>query len=122
MDSKYRKLLRITVFLSGNAFADVPATQKGEVDHLLQYVELSNCVIDRNGTKHSGKEAVGHIQKKYDYFRDKIKSTEDFIDYSASKSTMSGKPYHVRCGGKTVTTKEWLLDELRTYRAGPSAR
>lgn len=116
-------ILILTFLLGVEAFADVPAAQRAEVDHLLRYVELSHCVIDRNGTRHTGKEAVGHIQKKYDYFRDKIRSTEDFIELSAAKSTMSGKPYRVVCeGGMTTTTQDWLLGELRAYRAGRSTR
>lgn len=110
------------MLLSADGFADIPATQKGEVEHLLQYVELSDCVIDRNGTRHPGKEAVAHIQKKYDYFRDMIQSTEDFIEYSATRSTLSGKLYRVSCDGKTMTTKKWLLEELRAYRARRRAR
>lgn len=113
----------MTFVLCTNAFADVPAAQKGEVHHLLKYVELSNCIIERNGSRHAGKEAVDHIRKKYDYFRDKIKSTEDFIDYAAAKSTMSGKPYHVSCAGAPiVSAKAWLLEELRSYRAQRDAR
>ncbi len=110
------------MLLSADAFADVPATQKGEVEHLLQYVELSDCVIDRNGTQHPGKEAVAHIQKKYDYFRDQIQSTDDFVEYPATRSTLSGKLYRVSCDDKAMTTKEWLFEELRVYRARRRAR
>ena len=54
---------------------------------------------------------------KYDYFRDDIKSTEEFIEYSASKSTMSGEYYTVTCPGfETIKTQDWLLAELKKYR------
>jgi hypothetical protein len=123
MRSKLASILIMTFILCANAVADVPLAQKGEVDHLLQYVESSDCLIDRNGSKHTGKEAVGHIRKKYDHFRDKIKTTEDFVDYAAAKSTMSGKPYHVSCpGAPTLTTGAWLLEELRSYRARRETR
>jgi hypothetical protein len=99
--------------------ADVPPAQLAEVEHLINFVQNSQCVIARNGTEHPAEEAVAHIQKKYDYFRDDIKNTEDFIEYSASRSTMSGKDYTVTCPGRgTLTTRQWLLDELSKFRAG----
>lgn len=105
--------------VSGRLLADVPADQVKEVAHLLQFVENSGCVIERNGTEHEAKEAVEHIQKKYDYFRDDIKNTEDFISYSASKSTMSGNFYTVKCRGvENMRTQDWLLQELQSYRSG----
>ena len=54
---------------------------------------------------------------KYDYFKDDIKSSEDFIKYSATKSTMSGDYYKVTCPEKkTIKTKDWLLLELKQFR------
>ena len=97
--------------------ADVPAEQKPEVEHLLEFVRQSDCIMVRNGTEHSGEYAVSHIQKKYDYFKDDINSTEAFIEYSATKSTMSGKYYTIRCSGQEeMPTQDWLLEELRVYR------
>ena len=99
------------------ARADVPPEQKPEVVHLLEFVRSSDCIMVRNGSEHIGEKAVSHIQKKYDYFRDDINSTETFIEYSATKSTMSGKYYTVRCpDGKEMKTQDWLLDELKVFR------
>lgn len=100
-------------------FADVPASQVDEVRHLMAFVKNSGCIINRNGTDYAALEGIGHIEKKYDYFRDDIKNTEDFIKYSASKSTMSGDYYTVTCPGtETIRTHDWLLAELKRYRAG----
>jgi len=115
-----------TVLLSASAMlfslsvhADVPPSQKAEVEFLLEYVRNTDCVMDRNGSHHKGEEAVAHIQRKYDYFRDRIKSTEDFIEYSATKSTMSGKYYKVLCDGQEpMRAKDWLLGALKNYREG----
>jgi hypothetical protein len=98
--------------------ADVPPEQKPEVEHLLEYVHQSDCLMVRNGSEHIGEKAVSHIQKKYDYFRDDINSTETFIEYSATKSTMSGKYYTIRCPGKEeIRTQDWLLEELVAFRS-----
>ncbi len=46
------------------------------------------------------KKGISHIEKKYNYYRDDIHNTEDFIKLSATKSTMSGGYYTVKCQGK----------------------
>jgi len=97
--------------------ADAPAGQKPEIDHLLSFVQHSSCRINRNGKFYDASDAVSHIKKKYAYFKDEIQTTEQFIELSATKSTLSGKYYMVQCeDSKQVSTKEWLLDELANFR------
>lgn len=88
-----------------------------EIDHLLQYIESSGCIFIRNGKESAPGEARDHIQKKYDYFRDRVKTTEDFIKYAATKSTISGKAYAVRCNGPEMDTADWLQSELQKLRS-----
>ena len=112
------KIFFIYLFVLHAANADVPADQVKEVNHLLAYVKNSGCVINRNGTDHPAEKGIEHIEKKYDYFRDDIENTEEFIEYSATKSTMSGDYYMVTCPGeKAVRTQDWLMLELRRFRA-----
>jgi hypothetical protein len=100
------------------AVADVPEQQKPEVEHLLSYVRASHCIVHRNDTDHHAEKAVEHMKNKYRYFRDEIQSTEDFISYAATKSTITGRRYTVSCPGQqTIDTERWLLDELDRYRA-----
>ncbi|MCI5121641.1 MAG: hypothetical protein D3908_10715 [Candidatus Electrothrix sp. AUS4] len=114
---KYLTGCLLVFFLTANAQADVPTAQQAEVEHLIDFTRTSACLINRNGSSHTGEDAAAHIQKKYDYFRNKIKTTEQFIEYSAAKSTMSGNYYTVRCDGqKPIRTRDWLLRELETYR------
>lgn len=103
------------------AYASEPAKFQQEINHLLAYVKSTNCQYERNGKRHSGKEAVKHIQRKYRYFADEIKTAEDFIRLSATKSTMSGKYYKVHCAEGKATKNEiksvdWLTKELLRYR------
>jgi len=115
---KFLFVITLLTFLPMNSYADVTQSQRDEVEHLIDFVRDSGCLIERNGVKHSGAEAVEHIRTKYAYFRDTIKTTEDFIDYSASKSTMSGKPYLVYCPGmKEIPAGEWLYKELKAFRS-----
>jgi len=125
MESLMKKLaLLILVFISAlaastsHAFADM----KSEITHLLNFVEHSKCDFIRNGSSHSGPDARNHMMRKYDYFKERISSAEEFIEYSATKSTMSGKPYKVRCDGKEYLTAQWLNDELKKYRVANPAK
>ncbi len=112
-----KKVVSLFCLLPVLAFADVTPEQKPEVDHLIDYVSHSSCKFKRNFSYHTAKEAVEHIQKKYDYFRDKIKTTDDFIRLSATKSLLTGKLYKVKCGeDDLIATKDWLNAELKVFR------
>ena len=105
-------------FLGCSALADVPPGQRAEVEHLIAYLATSHCVMIRNGKRHDGEEAAQHVRRKYEYFREKITSTEDFIARSATKSTMSGRPYEVQCPGEEpLSSADWLLAELAALRS-----
>jgi len=93
------------------------ATMKDEITHLLSYVANTECDYNRNGTIHTGLAAVEHINKKYQYYSDKIESTEDFIKYAATKSKMSGQYYMIECNDlMPIKSRDWLLNELNNYR------
>jgi hypothetical protein len=110
-------LILVLSFLQSEGRADVPEAQKPEVKHLLDYLENSGCQMKRNGSKHDAQEAVAHIVKKYDYYKDDIKTTEDFIERSASRSSLSGRAYKVLCPGEEARpTADWLKEELDRYR------
>jgi len=54
---------------------------------------------------------------KYEHYRKKIRTAEDFIRYSATESVFSGRKYKIHCAGSDVmNTSDWLLDELHKYR------
>jgi hypothetical protein len=113
MTQKLNTLVLAMVLLAGSALA---GTQE-EIDHLLNYVANTSCKYDRNGTIHDGPEARDHINMKYEYYKKKVKTAEDFIRYSATKSLMSGKKYKIRCpGSEAVFASDWLLDELKAFR------
>jgi len=104
--------------ISASVFASDMQT---EIDHLLAFLENSECQYERNGKIHTGKDTLNHVKKKNKYFKNKIDSTEKFIEYSATKSTMSGKYYMVLCkDSPKVKTQDWLLQELKNYRSKDS--
>ena len=111
-------LLVSLLWFDSGARADVPPEQEAEVEHLINYLAESDCRMLRNGKSHNNKDGASHVRRKYAHFRKEISNTEDFIRYSATKSTISGRYYEVHCPGKApVRSKDWLLEELKTYRS-----
>lgn len=104
------------------AAADVPESQRAEVEHLLGFIEHSSCTFVRNGRSYDSERALRHVERKYDYFRDEITSTEEFVELAATRSTVSGKPYLFVCDGETRESRAVLLDELARFRAAGAAR
>lgn len=90
-----------------------------EIEHLLKFVESSDCQFIRSGTEYSSKEASAHLRMKLGKAGDRVKSAEDFIEGIASKSYLTGKPYMVRLPGEEPKPcGPWLTEELARYRAG----
>lgn len=94
-----------------------PADPQREIEHLLDFVARTSCSYERNGVVYNGHKARDHMQRKYDYFKHRIKTTEEFIKYAATESTLSRQQYKVRCAGEPVmNSRDWLLNELSRYR------
>ena len=118
MNPFIRILAGALILATAPLHADVPSGQADEVQHLITYLETSDCNMVRNGKSYDGKDGARHVRRKYDHFRDEISSTEEFIAYSATKSLMSSKPYQVQCPGEEpVPSADWLLEELKAFRS-----
>jgi hypothetical protein len=87
-----------------------------EIQHLLDYISGSGCTFVRNGVESDAPAARKHIQAKYAYATGHVGSPEEFIRLVASRSSMTGEPYVVRCGSTQFLSGDWLTDELRRYR------
>ena len=88
-----------------------------EITHLLSFIETSECTFIRNGKEYQSQNARKHIQQKYEYLHNRITNAEEFIQYTASRSSTSGEPYIVVCENREMTTADWLTEELEKLRA-----
>ncbi len=112
-------VLMLGLLLAPVARAEPPTNVQIEVNFLLGYIEGSSCEFYRNGVWRDSKAAQAHLRDKYKYLaaNNRINTTEDFIEMAATKSSFSGQPYKVKCnGGATLTSKQWLHDELVRFR------
>ncbi len=98
---------------------ELSITLKTEINQLFIKLENSGCKFNRNGDWYSSKEAKEHLEKKLAYILQKgeIKNTEQFIDYAASKSSVTGKSYLVQCNETpAIESQKWLLEQLKQLR------
>ena len=106
------------------AAAPLPPVAKAEIDGLLARLEASGCQFNRNGTWYPAPEAKTHLLRKLAYLEDRgaVKNAEQFIELGASGSSMSGKPYLVRCGNAApVESGAWLRSQLQLIRSAGGA-
>jgi len=115
-------LVLLLLLLPPLARSAEPAPQaKQEIAHLLDYLSRSGCQFNRNGTWYGPAPAVDHLKQKYEYLlkRGLVGSAEDFIARAATESSMSSKPYQVKCEAQApVQAGPWLRAELARYRSG----
>lgn len=116
-----RTALVASLLFASAAFAGEPTPEaKQEISYLLNYLKTSGCEFNRNGSWYGAEDAVNHLNKKYDYLLKKgmVSTTEDFIKQAATESSMSGKPYLVKCGTMaSVPSGPWFQAELGKRRS-----
>ncbi|HBZ05033.1 YfeK family protein [Massilia haematophila] len=101
------------------ALAQDAARTQAEVRQLLDFVGASSCQFERNGKWHDAGPARSHLERKYDYLRERklVPNAEAFIARAATESSLSGKPYRARCGdAQPIPSAQWLSTELKRVR------
>jgi len=116
-------VLRLSAALAVAFMAPAQATPTAEeqkvIERLIQRVEAKRTMVFiRNDSEHDATGAVKHMRSKFDHFKDRIVTAEDFIELCATRSEMTGEPYKVREGkGPVREAGPYLRDELKAVRA-----
>ena len=111
----------LVLALAATAAVAAPSAARPEIDALLARLQSSGCSFERNGTWYEAAQARDHLLRKLAYLEDRnlVQTSEQFIDRAATGSSMSGKPYRVRCGAAApVESRAWLTEQLKAVRAG----
>jgi hypothetical protein len=119
--------LILAAMISTPCFAEESA-ERLKIAQLLEQVESSGCTFFRNDSEHNSTDAAKHLRLKLDkatssffgFGKPKDVSAKAFIDKIASESSMSGKPYKMKCGTVLVTSREWLNDKLKLIESDDS--
>jgi hypothetical protein len=116
--------MAIALVLMASAHAAPSPAAKAEIDYLLSSIASSDCRFYRNGTWYDAKSAAAHLRYKYEIMsaKDLIHDADDFIDKAATKSSLSGSEYAIKCEGVAqVSSRQWLTGLLASYRASQAA-
>ena len=121
MNARSCSVLGLVFALSCCSFAQAapPAVAQAEINYLLAAIDRSGCQFYRNGSWHNSKQAQAHLRRKYDALMaaNRIQTAEDFIERAATRSSMSGEAYAIRCNADpAMPTDRWLRDQLARYR------
>ncbi len=122
---RFQFFLLSWLFAAAGAAAPLAPAAKAEIDGLLSRLEASQCQFNRNGSWHSAADAKSHLLNKLKYLEDRgaVQTAEQFIELAASKSSVSGDAYLVKCGGgAAVPSAVWLQSQLQLMRraGGPT--
>ena len=93
------------------------STPAEEINSLIDSVGASGCAFVRNGKSHTAQDAADHLRMKYRRGKKYAKDAEQFISRLASKSSMSGRSYFMKCDGEEPQkAADWLLLKLSVMR------
>jgi len=88
-------------------------SENHKIAYLLHAIGSSDLVFIRNDAEYTGEEAQAHLQEKMDSTEGLIHTVEDFINYIASESSVTGISYYVRLAdGTQVEAGIWLRGKL----------
>jgi hypothetical protein len=105
-------------FASPNPAA-TPTNAQAEVEYLLGAVADSGCQFNRNGDWYDAKAASAHLRAKYNSLvaLGRFATAMDFIEEVATKSSLSGQAYLIRCASaEPLPTNQWLREALARFR------
>lgn len=107
--------------LIGIAFVAVaqamPKEGSEEVNKLISSVSSSECQFERNGIWYNGRDAASHLKTKFNATEKRLQTAEQFIQFVASSSSITKKPYKIRCGEKASDARVWLSQKLKELRS-----
>jgi hypothetical protein len=109
--------------LIASAFADSAEQGLAEIEHLLTYLRGSDCQFYRNGRWYGPEQAEAHLRRKYTYYLEHtdVPTAEEFMAEAATRSSVTGIAYQVRCDELIEPSDIWFLTELYSYRTEDAA-
>ena len=111
------------ILISSQSYGAKNEKAEKEIQYLIESIASSGCNFERNGDIHSAKDAASHLNRKLGNAKSSwFAPSEDkwtaelFIEKVASGSSLSGKPYYIKCKEKASKAGEWLKGKLEEYR------
>jgi hypothetical protein len=118
---RYRRLLLLMLpaALAGPPARATPSASEHKIiERLIQRIAKKGTMLFiRNDKEYDAADAAKHLQAKFDHFKERIVTAEDFIELCATRSEVTGQPYKVKLAGGTLrNASDFMNDELRHVR------
>jgi Family of unknown function (DUF5329) len=115
-------LAAAVAMLATTSKAAPPPHEQNRIERLIHFVETQKDMkFIRNGTEYTCAEAAKFLRGKLESMGGEVTTAREFIERIATKSSMSGQPYHVKfADGKLIPAAQFLSDELKRMEARPA--
>lgn len=116
---------RLANVLVGDDWAELEvhsssAEPLSRIERLLDRIAEADVKFVREGQQYTGREAADHLRRKLAAAGSRIENVEDFIEKIASRSSTTGKPYHIKLAdGTMVEAQQWLEEQLKRMAEEP---
>jgi hypothetical protein len=81
-----------------------------KIELLIVHIQtMPNARFIRNGKEYTASQAALHLRKKWSHVKKRIKTADQFIEYIASKSSISDKPYKIKLADGSIVSSEAVL-------------
>jgi len=108
-----KTIAAVALFFSAGLFSQTVQGEQEKINHLIKMVEDSGYIFIRNGSEYNSKDAASHMRLKLSRAGNRVKTAEQFIEYLATRSSVTGSPYMLRLpDGKKIPLAEWLRKRL----------
>ncbi len=90
--------------------------EKAKIEYLISSInELKGAKFIRNGTEYDPAAASKHLRRKLQAAGNKISTAEEFIEYCATRSSMSGELYTIKMQSGVVHAGTYFKEKLKSY-------
>src|SRR5512138_2822090 len=106
--------LSIMAFFSNVAQA-INDAEKAKIEYLISSInELKGAKFIRNGSEYDTAAASKHLRRKLKAAGNKINTAEEFIEYCASRYSMSGEPYTIKLQSGVIQSGAYFREKLKS--------
>lgn len=114
---KLKSVAVLLLFIATIVVAQQPQTKKlnetQRIEYLIAFIAKQEGVFIRNGSEYTPAQAAEHLRMKWKKAGNKIKTANQFIDYLATNSSVSSKPYVIKFkNGRSTNLAPFLKLEL----------
>jgi hypothetical protein len=99
---------------SATAADEISVQEKEKIEYLINQLEsMKDATFIRNDKEYDARTAALFLRRKWQMNKDKVRTSEDFIERIASRSSTTGKPYRIRMkDGREIECGDYLREML----------